>query len=278
LKTSVPKPDWRCETIIDELTLGIKHRFLLYYKLYNLSLMELARVVAEPKNFGIENLLCSLKGFSDIYIQLAQDKAAASQALELMHTCRHHMATDCKALDRLIETAGKIKNDLLPIIFPEAKVSSLRFDGSYKYGWKGWVISETDETLVLETHWTMKKPVSVEMFYMETGDVGIEVYFKQRPFNFFFVRGADHKPKGWYCNLCMPPEIAERVLSYRDLILDFVVSPSGNYIVLDENELVDKYDSLGIETKSMIYSARKQLTQILDREGLFFLYYYTFFR
>jgi protein associated with RNAse G/E len=264
--------------IIDELALGIKYRFLLYYKLYNLSLMEIGRVIDGTRNIAIESLLCSLKGFSDIYVELLQDKADSSEALELMSSCRHHGVVDGKAVDYLVETAGKIKNDLLPIVFPEVKVSSLRFDGSYKYGWKGWVISENDETLVLETHWTMKKPVSVEIFYMETGDVGIEVYFKHRPFNFFFVRGADHKPKGWYCNLSMPPEIGESVLSYRDLILDFVVSPSGKYIVLDENELLDKYGSLSVETKSMIYSAKRELMRILDTDGLFFLYYYTFFR
>ncbi|HET6319006.1 MAG TPA: DUF402 domain-containing protein, partial [Chloroflexota bacterium] len=73
------------------------------------------------------------------------------------------------------------------------------------------------------------------------GDVFVEFYYWVRPYNVFQVSSADGTLKGWYANLGLPAELEARQneLRYVDLALDLWVSPNGEHVVLDEDELAE---------------------------------------
>lgn len=69
------------------------------------------------------------------------------------------------------------------------------------------------------------------------GDRFIETFYSDRWYNIFAVYDRDDGAfKGWYCNICRPAEITETAVRCDDLALDLWVSPSGDELMLDEDE------------------------------------------
>jgi len=69
------------------------------------------------------------------------------------------------------------------------------------------------------------------------GDRFVETYYDDRWYNVFAVYDRDDGGlMGWYCNICRPAVISETAVRFEDLALDVWVSPSGEALVLDEDE------------------------------------------
>ena len=90
--------------------------------------------------------------------------------------------------------------------------------------------------------------ICVEAFFMfddrdagyvvyKRGDRFVEWHYSDRWYNVFQLYDRDDgRFKGWYCNISRPAVIeADRVCS-DDLALDVFVSPSGDALILDEDE------------------------------------------
>ena len=72
------------------------------------------------------------------------------------------------------------------------------------------------------------------------GDVFTEWFYSNRWYNVFRVEdGQDGQLKGWYCNITRPAVITENTVSAEDLVLDILVSPSGEIHILDEDEFAE---------------------------------------
>ncbi|HEY3063746.1 MAG TPA: DUF402 domain-containing protein [Chloroflexota bacterium] len=119
-------------------------------------------------------------------------------------------------------------------------VRKLRPDGEEIFAWDGAVLRCDQDGIVLRAEFNVDL-VEREYATFRRGDVFVEFYYWVRPYNVFQVSSADGTLKGWYANLGLPAELEARQneLRYVDLALDLWVSPNGEHVVLDEDELAE---------------------------------------
>jgi hypothetical protein len=87
----------------------------------------------------------------------------------------------------------------------------------------------------LDAVWT-RPPLALGYTTFETGDRFTEWYFTDRLYNIFQIASPVGMLKGWYCNVADPAEIVEDSIRCRDLLLDLWIWPSGETLLLDEDE------------------------------------------
>src|SRR5437870_5540508 len=63
-------------------------------------------------------------------------------------------------------------------------------------------------------------------------------YWVDRPYNVYHWRSGG-QTLGYYCNVATDTEVTAELVGYRDLVVDVLIRPSGEAIVLDEDELPD---------------------------------------
>ena len=69
------------------------------------------------------------------------------------------------------------------------------------------------------------------------GDRFIETFYSDRWYNVFAVYDRDDQMlKGWYCNICRPAELGDKMIRCEDLALDLWSTPEGQTHILDEDE------------------------------------------
>jgi len=69
------------------------------------------------------------------------------------------------------------------------------------------------------------------------GDFMTEWFYSDRWYNVFRLEDVDDgRLKGWYCNIGRPARLGGDMVAYDDLALDVFVTPSGEVLVLDEDE------------------------------------------
>ena len=97
--------------------------------------------------------------------------------------------------------------------------------------WPGTVVASDAERCVLRAPFLPMgtSAVVVDGVPFEAGDVFTEFYFWDRWYNVFHVAAADGTPKGWYCNVCQPPRLADETLTYVDLALDLFVGNVSDF-------------------------------------------------
>ncbi|WP_322509582.1 DUF402 domain-containing protein, partial [Anaerolinea sp.] len=82
-------------------------------------------------------------------------------------------------------------------------------------------------------------------------------------YNIFQIHdGKSEAIKGWYCNVCLPPEIVDGEIRYVDLALDLLVYPNGRQQVLDEDEFAEL--NLSEEVKKQASQALEDLKQLVN--------------
>ncbi|HDR4424093.1 TPA: DUF402 domain-containing protein [Bacillus cereus] len=69
------------------------------------------------------------------------------------------------------------------------------------------------------------------------GSYTVAYYWSKRPYNLYVWRDQDGSYLGSYFNIVKNTCITDEVVSFEDLILDIMVLPSGEFFILDEDEL-----------------------------------------
>jgi hypothetical protein len=94
--------------------------------------------------------------------------------------------------------------------------------------------------VVFEAHWTMGTHAQ-GLLTFENGDILHEAFSPIHPYDGFAVYDPDGVLKGWYANVTYPAFFDagsdDRVLIWHDLFVDIIAAPSGELVVLDEDEL-----------------------------------------
>ncbi len=117
--------------------------------------------------------------------------------------------------------------------------------GNEIWRWSGKVLERSKGKLVLEARFNLQEHSLGDMV-LRLDDRLVETYYADRWYNIYEVCDrADDSLKGWYCNLSLPAELGEQIISYRDLALDLIVHPDGRQEVLDE----DEFDALDISAE-----------------------------
>jgi protein associated with RNAse G/E len=116
-------------------------------------------------------------------------------------------------------------------------VRKLKPGGALDYAWDG-VVEHLDETaVVLRAEFNIDL-IERDFATFRRGDVFHEFYYFHRWYNVFQVGAPDGSLKGWYGNLGLPAELHAETgeLHYVDLALDIWTRPSGEFVVLDQDE------------------------------------------
>lgn len=74
------------------------------------------------------------------------------------------------------------------------------------------------------------------------GSYTIAYYWTDRPYNLYFMRDGEGKVLGTYFNIVRNTVIDGDLVCYEDLIIDVMVLPDGEILVLDEHELPEPID------------------------------------
>jgi len=69
------------------------------------------------------------------------------------------------------------------------------------------------------------------------GSCTIAYYWRNQPYNLYVWRDQEGSYLGSYFNIVKNTCITDEVVSFEDLILDIMVLPSGEFFILDEDEL-----------------------------------------
>ncbi len=133
-------------------------------------------------------------------------------------------------------------------------VRKLRPDGSEVFAWDGEVLRCDEVGIVLRAEFNVDV---VELGYtaFRRGDVFIEFYYWERPYNVFQISSADGVLQGWYANVGLPAVLdsEKSELRYVDLELDVWARLDGGYLVLDEDDL------------ATLLAKRPELTDVAER-------------
>jgi hypothetical protein len=115
-------------------------------------------------------------------------------------------------------------------------VIKLNHLGQETWRYSGEVLKQTPSLLVLEAFFDREKTLVGDLVLMR-GDRFIEYYYNDRWYNIFEIQDlTNHNIKGWYCNISYPAIFSTRYVTYQDLALDLLVYPTGQQVVLDEDE------------------------------------------
>ncbi len=129
--------------------------------------------------------------------------------------------------------------------------------------WMGILIALNGDRAVVQARFAPSSgagPV-VDGVRLHAGDVFTEYYFLGRWYNVFHIADPTGVPKGWYCNVTLPPALDDTGITYTDLALDVFVHPDMRYTVLDEDEFSQA--SEGVYRPADAAGARRALDELL---------------
>jgi len=109
--------------------------------------------------------------------------------------------------------------------------------GEPVFSWKGDLLTEDPTCRLVRARFSGADAVPVDKVIFCKGDLMLERYYSDRWYNIFEVhQGSSDQVKCWYINICYPALFSAESIIWRDLALDMVVYPSGEYRLLDEDE------------------------------------------
>lgn len=84
-----------------------------------------------------------------------------------------------------------------------------------------------------------RSPVAGEVagVALPAGTLSLGYFWETRPYNVYHWLGPDSTTLGLYFNISDTTRITSRQVSWRDLVVDVLVTPDGRCQVLDEDEL-----------------------------------------
>lgn len=114
-------------------------------------------------------------------------------------------------------------------------INSRKYDQSIRRTWTCNLIERNDSLIMLvgEFDRDVEHP---GLGTISRGTLSYEYYWHDRWFNIFRFHEPDGALRNYYCNVAMPPTLANCVLDYVDLDIDIVVWPDGKYEVVDRDD------------------------------------------
>jgi uncharacterized protein len=140
-------------------------------------------------------------------------------------------------------------------------VRVLKYDGAPHRHWRAKLTRREASLLVLDARFAedVRHP---QLGFIRRGTVSVEYYWLERWYNVFRFEEPDGSVRNYYCNVNLPPVFDGRVLSYVDLDMDIVVSPSLSYEILDMDEFEINAERYGYPS-DVRARARQALDELL---------------
>ncbi|HEY2594129.1 MAG TPA: DUF402 domain-containing protein [Chloroflexota bacterium] len=140
-------------------------------------------------------------------------------------------------------------------------VRKLKPGGALDYAWDGIVLRCDATGIVLRAEFNVDL-VERDFATFKRGDIFVEFYYWDRPYNVFQVSTPDGTLKGWYANVGLPAQLTDNPgeLQYVDLALDVWARPDGAFVVLDQ----DEFDELLHEHAELTEAAEHGRQAVLE--------------
>ncbi len=122
-----------------------------------------------------------------------------------------------------------------------AQIEKQNHLGKFVWDYTGVVVSRDKSSIVIEAR--MNRDIETSYVTFRKGDRMVETFYADRWYNIMQIHDVDDdRLKGWYCNITRAPSITDNsdqtvLIAYQDLALDAYISPVGDLLVLDEDEL-----------------------------------------
>lgn len=139
----------------------------------------------------------------------------------------------------------------------------LRYDGTEHRQWNAKLVRRDGSLLVLEAEFDVEVQ-HLHIGHIPLGTRTLEYYWQERWYNVFQFLDDAGKTRLWYCNVNLPPVVAESSITYVDLDLDVVVRTDFSYQVLDLDEFEEHIRIFGYPTHVQ-ESAQNALSEIISR-------------
>jgi hypothetical protein len=140
--------------------------------------------------------------------------------------------------------------------------------GETKIQYQGEVIERLSHGLIIQAHWSYPTK-NLGYVSFEPGDRFIEYYYTKRWYNIFDIASAQGVRKGWYCNIAEPAILFDNRIEQVDLLLDVWVSPTGETLILDEDEFAANTTLNAGQRKGAKQGLQDLLKMIADRQEAF---------
>jgi predicted RNA-binding protein associated with RNAse of E/G family len=111
-----------------------------------------------------------------------------------------------------------------------------RLDGSVSEYHCDLLSLEVDRRAVLRYTIDREWVIADTGIVLHAGQITIAHYWNDRPYNVYHWLDGP-RTIAYYCNVASDTIIGEEVVGYTDLVIDVLLRPSGETIVLDEEEL-----------------------------------------
>lgn len=151
---------------------------------------------------------------------------------------------------------------------PNITVEKRDHRGQFVFRYTGEVIAQTAHAVCLAATFG-RSDVDIGCVVFRKGDTMTEWFFSDRWYNIFRLQDVgDGRLKGWYCNITRPAVISDDLIYADDLALDVFVSPSGEIVLLDEDEFAAL--ALDVTDRQSAWGAVDALrAQVSARTGAF---------
>ncbi|HET7376383.1 MAG TPA: DUF402 domain-containing protein [Anaerolineae bacterium] len=117
----------------------------------------------------------------------------------------------------------------------EIGVRVLKYDGTEYRRWKATLSRCESSLIVLDAEFD--DDVEHDLLgQIPRGTRTIEYYWLERWYNIFQFVDDDGGSRLFYCNVNMPPEFEDNLLTYIDLDIDVLVQPDLSYQIIDLEE------------------------------------------
>jgi predicted RNA-binding protein associated with RNAse of E/G family len=119
-------------------------------------------------------------------------------------------------------------------------IEKVDYSGEIKARYTGRIVDTGQPApwLAVQCAWVLPT-VESDGLLLIPGDVLIEFFSPEHPFNVFRVHAPDGALRGWYANVTYPTVVQDGTLAWHDLWLDLIVRADGSFVVRDQDELVE---------------------------------------
>ena len=147
----------------------------------------------------------------------------------------------------------------------QINVRVLKYDGAEHRRWNARLARRQGPLIVLDAEFEFDVQHHL-LGDIQRGTRTIEYYWLDRWYNVFQFLHESDRTRLYYCNVNMPPQLENDVLTYIDLDIDILVQPDLSYQVLDLEEFAANTVRYGYseETKQQADAAVGALTKIIE--------------
>ena len=151
----------------------------------------------------------------------------------------------------------------------QIEVRAYKFDGLLHRSWPAELDRQEGPLIVLDA--TFPDEITHDLLgTIACGTRSLEYYWLDRWYNVFRFAQPDGTLRNYYCNVNVPPTLADGILSYVDLDLDILVDPDFSYRILDLEDFernIEVY-SYSEEVQSNARQALADLVRMIETRSL----------